>query len=103
LLEYKQRVISREEVLQTIDWTQKKKDKVQMALTLDYMSSEDSAEEEEGVGGKRAIFKVRELPWERKELREAKRSLDSSYLSNLSRRALYKRYKRARAPESSLC
>jgi hypothetical protein len=67
-----------------------------MALTLDYMSSEDSAEAEEGDGGKRAIFKVHELPWERKELREAKRSLDSNYLSNLSRRALYKRYKRVR-------
>jgi hypothetical protein len=70
-------------------------------MSVDYMSSEESAEKEEEGGARRALFKVKELPWEREELREAKRSLDRKYLSTLSKRALYKRFKRVRGLDVS--
>ena len=86
--------MNREEALQRTGWTPDKKEKVQKVLLAEYMSSEESDEEEEQDGHKRQVFRVKPLPWERKELREVKRSLDQVHLQSLSKRALYKRYKR---------
>jgi hypothetical protein len=93
--------VSRLEALEIIDWSPERKEKVKKTMHLEYMSSEESAEEEEEGGARRALFKVKELPWERKELRETKRTLDVNYLSTLSKRALYKRFKRVRGVSDS--
>jgi len=60
------------------------------------MSSEESGEELENDGAIRPVFTVKALPWERRELKEAKQSLDDEYRRSLSKRALYKRFKRNR-------
>ena len=69
---------------------------MQALMSYDYMSSEESEEEVEEGGAVRALFVVKVLPWERRELREAKRELDEEHCKGLSKRALYKRFKRKR-------
>ena len=92
-----QKQLNREDALATIDWDEEVKEKWQKIVEdPQYMSSEESAEEEDNDGHKRVVFKVKSLSWERKELRLGKKSLDQHFLGRQSRRAVLKRVKRVR-------
>ena len=73
-------------------YTQEDRDKYEAVLQTQYMSSED---EEEGA------MVIHRLPWESKQFRKVKRSLDKKYMDIASARTEKQMYKRTDGEKST--
>ena len=63
-------------------WSVEKKKKVQAALTMDLMSSEEDGEEDGN-----SVFIVRPLPWVSPEMQRIKEQLDKKCLKKMTARS----------------
>ena len=63
-------------------WSSEKKKKVQAALTMDLMSSEEDGEEDGN-----SVFIVRPLPWVTPEMQRIKSQLDQKYAKKMTARS----------------
>ena len=64
-------------------WSNEKKERVRAALTVEMMSSEDEAEDDNG----RQIFVVKPLPWQTPEFLHIKEQLDRKFERSMSQRS----------------
>lgn len=85
-----------------VNWDNHKKGKAAEALTVEAMSSEESAYEEDDNGNRKLTeYRVKRLSWESRELKKIKRKLDKAYANRLTKRAKDRVVKRVDATEPS--
>ena len=78
-------------------------EKMELILKPEFMSSEESEEEEEIDGEnivKKRCFRVRKLRWERRKLRNMKKRLDKEYLTGLTAHGGAMMFTRSPGPDS---
>ncbi|MCU7801425.1 MAG: hypothetical protein KZQ70_15170 [gamma proteobacterium symbiont of Lucinoma myriamae] len=86
-----QKLANRKAALQLSKWNDKKKEKVQSILNIEYISSE-----EDGEGDDVTKLMIIPLEWESDKLRRYKAHLDKLYLENTTRHALVQLKRRKR-------
>ena len=86
-----QKLSRRTLALEVINWSKEKKGQVAEVLTEDYMSTEESSNEDDQL-----TYIVRTITWESERLTKRKKVLDKTHEKNQSKRSRQRLIKRVR-------